>query len=65
VTTDTDGVLHATIASVFDGVHSGFIVAAPQDRIGLHRPHWSDALPDHVQEAWRYPIFARCMMIWA
>jgi len=38
VTTDADGALHATIASVFDGVHSGFIVAAPQDRIGLHRP---------------------------
>src|SRR5438552_16488745 len=35
VTTDADGALHATIASVFDSVHSGFIVAAPQDRIGL------------------------------
>ena len=35
VTTDADGALHATVASVFDSVHSGFIVAAPQDRIGL------------------------------
>ena len=35
VTTDADGALHATIASVFDSVHSGFVVAAPQDRIGL------------------------------
>ena len=35
MTTDADGALHATIASVFDSVHSGFIVAAPQDRIGL------------------------------
>jgi plastocyanin len=35
VTTDADGARHATISSVFDIVHSGFIVAAPQDRIGL------------------------------
>jgi len=35
VTTDADGARHATISSVFDSVHSGFIVAAPQDRIGL------------------------------
>jgi len=35
VTTDADGARHATIGSVFDSVHSGFIVAAPQDRIGL------------------------------
>jgi plastocyanin len=32
---DADGALHATISSASDSVHSGFIVAAPQDRIGL------------------------------
>ncbi len=35
VTTDADGARHATINSTSDSVHSGFIVAAPQDRIGL------------------------------
>jgi plastocyanin len=35
VTVDADGALHATINSVFDSVHSGFVIAAPQDRIGL------------------------------
>jgi plastocyanin len=34
VTIDADGARHATIGSVFDSVHSGFIVAAPQDQIG-------------------------------
>jgi plastocyanin len=34
-TQDADGALHATISSASDSVHSGFIVAAPQDRIGL------------------------------
>jgi plastocyanin len=35
VTVDADGARHATITSVFDSVHSGFISAAPQDQIGL------------------------------
>jgi plastocyanin len=35
VTVDADGALHATIHAVGDSVHSGFIIAAPQDRIGL------------------------------
>ena len=35
VKTDADGGLHATISSTSDNVHSGFIVAAPQERIGL------------------------------
>lgn len=35
VTVDADGALHATISSVFDSVHSGFVIAAPQERIGL------------------------------
>lgn len=35
VTTDADGARHATISSTSDNVHSGFIVAAPQERIGL------------------------------
>jgi plastocyanin len=35
VTVDPDGALHATITSVFDNVHSGFVIAAPQERIGL------------------------------
>jgi plastocyanin len=32
---DTDGARHAIIGSPSDAVHSGFISAAPQDRIGL------------------------------
>lgn len=35
VTVDPDAAKHATIGSPSDSVHSGFIVAAPQDRIGL------------------------------
>ena len=35
VTVDVDGALHATIASTSDSVHSGFIISAPQERIGL------------------------------
>jgi plastocyanin len=35
VTVDADGALHATISSAADSVHSGFIVSAPQERIGL------------------------------
>jgi plastocyanin len=35
VTLDPDGARHATISSTSDIVHSGFIGAAPQDRIGL------------------------------
>jgi len=35
VTVDADDSRHATITSVFDSVHSGFVIAAPQDRIGL------------------------------
>lgn len=35
VTVDIDGALHATISSTSDNVHSGFIISAPQERIGL------------------------------
>ncbi len=35
VTVDVDGARHATITSTSDSVHSGFIVSAPQERIGL------------------------------
>jgi plastocyanin len=35
VTVDADGARHATISSTSDSVHSGFIVSAPQERIGL------------------------------
>ena len=35
VTIDADGALHATITSIFESVHSGFVIAAPQERIGL------------------------------
>ncbi len=35
VTVDDDGARHATISSTSDSVHSGFIMAAPQDQIGL------------------------------
>ena len=35
VTVDTDGARHAVIASPSDSTHSGFIIAAPQERLGL------------------------------
>jgi plastocyanin len=35
VSVDPDGALHATINSSADSVHSGFIVAPPQGRIGF------------------------------
>ena len=35
VTVDADGARHAVINSTSDSVHSGFILAAPQDRTGL------------------------------
>jgi plastocyanin len=35
VTVDADGALHATITSTGDNVHSGIIVAAPQDQLGV------------------------------
>jgi plastocyanin len=35
VKADADGALHAVIHSQTDSVHSGFIAAAPQERIGL------------------------------
>ena len=35
VTVDTDGARHAVIKSTADTVHSGFIVAAAQERVGL------------------------------
>ena len=35
VTVDADGARHATINSPSDSAHSGFIVAAPQERLGL------------------------------
>ena len=35
VTVDTDGARHAIIDSTSDSTHSGFIIAAPQERLGL------------------------------
>jgi len=35
VSVDADGARHAVISSTADNVHSGFIVAAPQERVGL------------------------------
>jgi len=35
VTVDSDGARHGVIDSTSDSMHSGFILAAPQDRIGL------------------------------
>jgi plastocyanin len=35
VSVDADGALHATLASPSDSAHSGLIVSAPQERIGL------------------------------
>ena len=38
VTTDADGALHAIISSNADSVHSGLIVAPPQELIGKNFP---------------------------
>jgi plastocyanin len=35
VTVDSDGARHAIIDSTSDSTHSGFIIAAPQERLGL------------------------------
>jgi plastocyanin len=35
VTPDSDGSMHATLVSPSESTHSGFLVAEPQDRIGL------------------------------
>ena len=35
ITPDADGVLHATISSQGDNVHSGLIVASPQNQVGV------------------------------
>jgi plastocyanin len=35
VTVDADGACHAELNSTSDSVHSGFLQAAPQDRVGL------------------------------
>lgn len=35
VTVDSDGARHATLNAPADSAHSGFILAAPQERIGL------------------------------
>ncbi|MEO6872739.1 MAG: plastocyanin/azurin family copper-binding protein [Chthoniobacterales bacterium] len=35
VTVDPDGARHATIASPSDSTHSGFLLVAPEDRLGL------------------------------
>jgi plastocyanin len=35
VTVDADGARHAVISSLLDSTHSGLIVAAPQERLGL------------------------------
>ena len=35
VTVDSDGARHAVIDSMTDSVHSGFVVAAFQERVGL------------------------------
>lgn len=35
VTVDADGARHAVVTSTSDNVHSGFIVGAPQERLGL------------------------------
>ena len=35
VTVDEDGARHAVISAPNESVHSGFIIAAPQERIGL------------------------------
>jgi plastocyanin len=39
VTVDPDGARHAVINSTEDSVHSGFIVAASQERVGLPQSH--------------------------
>ena len=35
VTVDPDGAVHGTISSMGENLHSGFIIAAPQERLGI------------------------------
>ena len=55
-TMDADGARHATITSVFDGVHSGFIIPAGRLRIAASAG-WRDALPDYVYEGGSISIY--------
>jgi serine/threonine protein kinase len=41
VTLDADGARHAIINSPADSAHSGFIVAVPQERVGLPQSPWA------------------------
>jgi len=64
-TIDADGARHATITSVFDSVHSGFIVAALQERIGLSQaPVGVTRFRITFTKVERIHIFVRCTMIW-
>ena len=47
VMTDADGALHATISSSADSVHSGLIVAPPQERVGV--PEYPGATPGRYE----------------
>ncbi|MGH9394974.1 MAG: cupredoxin domain-containing protein [Terriglobales bacterium] len=51
VTVEADGALHAVVASTSDSVHSGFILAEPQERIGLPQ-----ALPGTTRFRVTFPV---------
>ena len=63
VTLDQDGARHATLHSGVESAHSGFIVSAPQERIGLPQaPLGVTRFRVTFTHAGTYPIFAHCMM---
>jgi hypothetical protein len=60
VTMDVDGALHATISSTSDNVHSGFIISAPQERIGLPQaPLGTTRFRITFSKAGVYPLYLR------
>jgi hypothetical protein len=60
VTLDNDGARHATISSPADSAHSGFIVAAAQERTGLAQlPVGVTPVPRDFQTAGNLSIYMR------
>lgn len=60
VTVDSDGARHAKISSPADSVHSGFIVASPQERTGLPQPATRRyEVPHHLYATGNLPLYMR------
>src|SRR6266542_3027233 len=65
VTVDVDGTLHATITSTSDSVHSGFVISAPQERIGLPQaPLGPTRFRITFTAPGVYPYICACMTTW-